>query len=135
VDEYFAPPAGLAGEGGKPYVILKRNQSAFERLLVSSSMTIVRVNAGAVSSESEFIDLMKHVLPFPEWSGSNWDIFSDIGDEIDEEWAFPVGMVVEGYSRLLKRRPQLALSVLGQLESLSSDFRRERHQFDSYYIF
>ena len=131
---WMQQPETLLGEPGKPYTVRNRRLPELQAYLTQNQMTLVGVDAADARSEADFISLLKEILVFPSWAGSTWDIFSDIGDEMEEEWPFPLALIVDNYSKMLSRNPELALSILWQLTSLSEGSRTEQRQFEIYFV-
>ena len=133
MSERIPAPKFLLGEPGKPYVVKQKRLTELEKFLADSPMHVVQLDASSVRNTEEFVAELKEVvtLTFPDTS---WSILEDAADDIDEEWTFPLALIVRGYNKMLTKSPEAALSAMWQLCNLSEGIRREGQQFDIYFV-
>jgi len=128
---WIAPPPVTART--EPHLVARADLGALRAYLAEHGAGVDDLDVSDVISAREIIDRLTDVLPFPGWTGANWDAVFDVTEELRAALTFPHALVIRGYDRLLSAHPHVALEFAIRMSDFSRELAFAKAQLVVYY--
>jgi hypothetical protein len=130
---WFASPGPPLTTTEAPHLVADDAVESLRGALKDGHVRVVELQLVEEGDDRPFLEQLVTGLPFPAWTGRNWNAVFDVIEELSEGLTGPHAVIVHGYGRLLCTHQHRAMYLLIRMHEVQQQLARLQRQLLVYY--